>query len=177
MVPTSFRQTIGLSPSTVSLSSTTKSALIIIDSQGTYAPGAPLEISNFNSSQAAMLKAINLYRNANSPVIFIQHSAGAGAPIFNPSDENSFGFVGEVKPKEGEKVIIKQAPSSFTGTDLDEELKKLGVTQIVLTGYMSHVCVTGTARAGMEGGCKLYRFVLLLPFPYSFSRFPSIFTN
>ncbi len=31
-------------------------------------------------------------------------------------------------------------------------LKKLGKKQIVLVGYMAHVCITGTARSGMEMG-------------------------
>lgn len=42
--------------------------------------------------------------------------------------------------------------NSFTGTDLDATLKAQGIKQIVLTGYMAHVCVSGTARDGMEHG-------------------------
>lgn len=111
MAPLSFRQTIGLSPSTVSASSGS-TALIVIDAQGTYAPGAPLEISGFVEAQAAIATAVDKYRKANAPVIFVQHTAGKGAPIFDEAREESFGFVGDVKPVGSEKIIIKQAPSS-----------------------------------------------------------------
>lgn len=43
-------------------------------------------------------------------MIWIQHSAGSGAPVFNP-DNSSFDFIGDERPVAGEKVIIKQAPS------------------------------------------------------------------
>ena len=49
-------------------------------------------------------------------------------------------------------MIHKQAPSAFTGTELKSMLDRLGRKQIVLVGYMAHVCITGTARSGMEHG-------------------------
>jgi nicotinamidase-related amidase len=55
-------------------------------------------------------------------------------------------------PKNGEKVIGKQFPSSFAKTDLNEYLEGIGIKKIVLVGYMAHVCVSTTARAGVELG-------------------------
>ena len=57
-----------------------------------------------------------------------------------------------MEPKGGEKVIGKQQPGSFTGTDLDEFLKASGRNKLVLTGYMAHVCVSTTARQAAEKG-------------------------
>lgn len=37
-------------------------------------------------------------------------------------------------------MIHKQQPSSFTGTDLDEHLKKLGKKKVVLAGMLSSPC-------------------------------------
>lgn len=100
----------------------------------------------------------------------MQHTAGDGAPIFNLKDASG-DFIGDLRPQDNEKIIVKQAPSSFTGTDLHETLQKLKTKQVVLTGYMAHgemarsrpeprvrahperhfaVCVTGTARSAME---------------------------
>ncbi len=68
------------------------------------------------------------------------------------------------------KVIHKQFPSSFTDTDLKEHLEKIGKKKVVVTGmysfvkttrcrkshngtgYMAHVCVSSTTRAGDELG-------------------------
>ena len=51
-------------------------------------------------------------------------------------------------------MITKQFPSSFAKTDLHEYLQGLGDkgNKIVLSGYMAHVCVSTTARAGAELG-------------------------
>ena len=57
-----------------------------------------------------------------------------------------------MKPEKDEKVISKQQPGSFTGTDLDQVLEKSGRKKVVLTGYMAHVCVSTTARQAAERG-------------------------
>jgi len=51
-------------------------------------------------------------------------------------------------------VIKKQYPGSFTGTDLDDWIKREGEgrKKLVLTGYMAHVCVSTTARQAAEKG-------------------------
>lgn len=52
-------------------------------------------------------------------------------------------------------MISKNYPSAFASTDLDEYLNGLpdGMgKKIVLVGYMAHVCVSTTARAGAEKG-------------------------
>lgn len=69
-------------------------------------------------------------------MIWVQHTAG-DAPIFNLNDASG-DFIGDLRPKDGEKIVIKKAPSSFTGTDLQETLQKNNVKQLVLTGYMAH---------------------------------------
>lgn len=75
----------------------------------------------------------------------------AGAPVFTPGTDLAKEF-SELTPKNGEKVISKQQPGSFTGTDLEEFLKSTGKSKLVLTGYMAHVCVTTTARQADERG-------------------------
>ena len=72
---------------------------------------------------------------------------------FTPNTDLAAEF-DELKPQSGEKVISKQQPSCYAGTDLDEYLKGLGDVgkKVVLTGYMAHVCVSTTARAAAERG-------------------------
>jgi nicotinamidase-related amidase len=118
--------------------------------------GSPLAITGVDESVKVISSLVDTFRKAGGPVIFIQHTAGSGAPIFNP-DNDSYDMIGGLVAKAGEKVIVKQAPSSFTGTDLDATLKAAGVKQVVLTGYMAHVCVTGTARSGMSSMSFLER--------------------
>jgi nicotinamidase-related amidase len=83
--------------------------------------------------------------------VHIVHQVPDGAPIFTPNTELAEEFP-ELTPKDGEKVVGKQQPGSFTGTDLEEYIKSTGKTQLVLTGYMAHVCVSTTARQADEKG-------------------------
>jgi nicotinamidase-related amidase len=77
-----------------------------------------------------------------------------GAPVFTPGTDLAKEFA-ELEPKEGEKIVQKQHPSSFAGTSLDAYLKKVGKNKIVLTGYIAHVCVSTTARVGAELGYEV----------------------
>ena len=79
------------------------------------------------------------------------HKTPAGAPIFTPDTDLAKEFE-ELTPKDGEKVVEKQHPGSFTGTDLEEFVKSTGKSKLVLTGYMAHVCVSTTARQAAEKG-------------------------
>lgn len=81
----------------------------------------------------------------------IVHQTPEGAPVFTPNSELAKEF-SELEPKDGEKVIGKQFPGSFTGTDLESFIKETGKNKLVLTGYMAHVCVSTTARQAAEKG-------------------------
>lgn len=81
----------------------------------------------------------------------IVHSVPAGAPVFTPGTALAEEFA-ELTPKAGEKVVSKQHPGSFTGTDLEEFVKSTGKNKLVLVGYMAHVCVSTTARQADERG-------------------------
>ena len=58
-----------------------------------------------------------------------------GAPVFTSGTKLAAEF-DELSPKQGEAVIVKNYPGSFTGTDLQEQLEKSGKKKVVLTGYM-----------------------------------------
>ncbi|KAG9946310.1 isochorismatase, partial [Aureobasidium melanogenum] len=141
---TSFRQLIGVQPSTASVADST---LIIIDAQNEYAEGK-LKCSNTASSRKVIASLLQKYRQGNGKVVHVVHDTPDGAPVFTPGTKLAEEFE-ELAPKDGEKVIHKNHPSSFAGTDLH---KHLGGGKIVLTGYMAHVCVSTTARQGAELG-------------------------
>lgn len=129
---TSFRQMIGVQPSTASVADST---LIIIDAQNEYAEGK-LKCSNTASSRKVIASLLQKYRQGNGKVVHVVHDTPDGAPVFTPGTQLAEEFE-ELAPKDGEKVIHKNHPSSFAGTDLH---KHLGGGKIVLTGYM--VCPT-----------------------------------
>jgi len=142
MTVQSFRQIVGAAPSTASPSNST---LIIIDAQNEYADGK-LAVTNASASRKAIASLLQKYRSANGQVVHITHSVPEGAPVFTPNSDLAKEFE-ELAPKEGEKVIEKNFPSSFADTSLHEDLQKGRVgKKVVLVGYMAHVCVSTTAR-------------------------------
>lgn len=58
-----------------------------------------------------------------------------GAPVFTPGTQLPEIFE-SLAPREGEKIVTKNYPSSFAKTELDGYLKGLGKNKIVLCGYM-----------------------------------------
>ena len=57
-------------------------------------------------------------------------------------------------PLQGEPVITKNYPNSFVGTELDALLKKAGIQNLILAGFMSHMCVNSTARGAFSLGYR-----------------------
>lgn len=128
-----------------------KSALVLIDCQNTYREGI-MQLEGVEPALKECATLLKRARDAGAPVIHIQHDAGAGSPYDTKEHIGSIADI--VAPAAGEKVITKAYPSSFEGTDLDAELKRLGITDLVLAGFMTHVCVNSTARAAFNHGYR-----------------------
>jgi len=132
-----------------------KKALILIDFQNDYFEGGKMEVVN---SEKAALKAKNIlkyFREKKLPIIHIQHiSTREGATFFIPNTEG-VKINKNVKPLESEKIIIKHVPNSFIETDLLNFLTVNNVTDIVICGMMTHMCVDATTRAGKDFGFNI----------------------
>jgi nicotinamidase-related amidase len=125
------------------------SALIMVDLQNTYTQG----VMRLEGVEVAIGRAASLlerFRNSGRPVIHIVHDAGVGSLYDLTTDIVQ--IIAEVAPRDGEPVIAKNYPSSFEKTDLDAQLKALGISNIVLAGFMTHMCINSTARAGFNLG-------------------------
>lgn len=127
----SFRSMIGVQPSSAS---TSDSVLVIIDAQNEYATGK-LRVSNIETSRAVNASLLGKYRAANAPVVHVVHATPEGAPVFTPGTELAQ-ELSELTPRDGESVVTKHYPGSFTDTDLQSILKASGRSKVVLTGYM-----------------------------------------
>lgn len=141
-----LRELVGLGLSASPLAS---AALIMIDCQNTYRKGV-MQLTGVEEAIVEAKKLLARARAAKIPVIHIQHDAGAGTPY----DVNAeIGRIcDEVAPLPGEPVITKNYPNSFVATDLDEQLKALGIKNIVLAGFMTHMCINSTAHGGFNLG-------------------------
>ena len=127
------------------------SALIMIDLQNTYREG----VMALEGVEAAIVEAAALLgraREAGIPIFHVQHDAGAGSPY---DRQDRIGAIAdEVAPRGGEETIVKTYPSAFVGTDLQEKLSAAGTKDLILAGFMTHMCVNSTARSAFDLGFR-----------------------
>lgn len=125
------------------------SALVLIDCQNTYTQGV-MELEGVQAALDETAALLDRARTAGIPVIHIQHDDGPGSLYDIGGDSGA--IVDRVTPRGDEPVIVKQFPNSFVQTDLDERLKALGASNLVLAGFMTHMCVNSTARGAFNLG-------------------------
>ena len=65
--------------------------------------------------------------------------------------------VSELEPHPGPREIIspKRAYGAFDGTGLDEQLKALGVDEVVITGQHTHICVRHSSYGALIRGYRV----------------------
>jgi nicotinamidase-related amidase len=125
------------------------SALVLIDAQEWYRTG-PLALPALGPALASAALALERARTAGVPVVHVVHHGRAGTLLDAASALAA--ILPEVAPRPAEPVVAKRLPSAFTGTRLAALLQELGVTTPVLAGFMTHMCVSSTARAAAELG-------------------------
>ena len=132
-----------------------KKALIIIDIQNDYFENGKMPVINSENASLNAKKILTYFRENDLPVIHIKHiSLREGASFFL---ENSIGaeIHKNVEPKENEKIIVKHFPNAFRETQLLEYLKKINISDLVICGMMTHMCVDATTRAAKDLGFNI----------------------
>lgn len=145
---TTLRELTGMPATPAPLSG---SALIMIDLQNTYTNGV-MALEGVEPAIDNAARLLDRARDAGIPVFHIQHDAGEGTPYDVRGESGA--IVDRVAPKPGEAVIVKSVPSAFVGTDLDAQLRAAGATDLVLAGFMTHMCVNSTARSAFSAGFR-----------------------
>lgn len=145
--PQTLRQLAGIENVTPHLAD---SVILVVDAQKEYTEGA-LPLSGIEASINALAAFLARARVAQVPILHIVQLGKPGGAIM-ASDGPFADIIDAVKPLAGEVVIEKRFPSSFTGTILQTELETLGRKDLIITGYMMHMCVNSTTRDATEKG-------------------------
>ena len=130
-------------------------ALLIIDIQNDYFPGGAMELEGADAAAANASKALARARQEGVPVFHVRHlSTRPGATFFIPRTQGAE-IHAAVRPLGGERVIEKNFPNSFRGTDLERALKDAGIKELVVAGMMTHMCVDASVRHAADLGYKV----------------------
>ena len=129
-----------------------RSVLVIIDAQRDYLDGA-LPLVGIGPALEEAARLLALARREGVPVVHVVHHGKPGGALFDPTGPGS-AILPAVAPIDGEAVIVKGLPNSFAGTELDRRLKLIGRPELILVGFMTHMCVSSTARAALDLGYR-----------------------
>jgi len=131
----------------------TDSALVVIDAQQEYfAPLGKVVLPEGPAAVKQIARALAWARAAGRPVIHVVHeSRRPGATTFVPGSP-ALAVHPDAAAAPGEPVLTKHLPGSFTGTALEALLRERGIQRLVLTGFMTQMCVDTTARQAAHLG-------------------------
>ncbi len=123
--------------------------LIVIDAQMEYTAEGALTLTGLepalNNIEALLLKG----RKDGASVVHIAHEGSEGR-AFDPARGGR--IIDQVAPVEDETVITKGLPNAFAHTELQNHLAGIGRPHLVICGFMTHMCVSSTARAALDLG-------------------------
>ncbi len=154
-------------------------ALLVIDpyndfiSEGGKLWGRLKAVAEANSCIPHMLQVLNAARGAGLRVFYAMHRR------YRPGDYETWKYIapiqkaawrsksfehgtwgGEIRsefaPQAGEIVVQEHWGSSgFANTDLDLQLTRHGIHQLIVIGLIAHTCVEATVRFGAELGYEV----------------------
>ncbi|MFI1200563.1 isochorismatase family protein [Streptomyces sp. NPDC020883] len=146
MPTTTLRDINGLDSTPATLAQAT---LILVDYQNTYTRGV-MELSGWQAALDNAAALLARAREAGAKVVHVIHDGGEGSAYDIRED------VGRIHPRvapvAGEPVVVKTAPDSFVGTDLGEHVDAAGNEDVVVIGFMTHMCVASTAAGAFLRG-------------------------
>ncbi|MET9483849.1 isochorismatase family protein [Streptomyces sp. NPDC006638] len=130
-------------------------ALVVVDLQNgvvglpTVHPAAEIVARSAELADAFRAKGL--------PVVLVRVTSGApgrteGPARGLPPRADWADLVPELRQADSDIVVTKHTWGAFHGTDLDLQLRRRGVTQVVVTGIVTTKGVESTARAAHEHG-------------------------
>ncbi|MDH4585514.1 cysteine hydrolase [Pseudomonas sp. BN415] len=132
----------------------TDSACLVIDMQ--QEDGFPLhDLHRVIDNNAELLAAL---RGIDIPIIYTRHINAAdgsdlppgepldsaGRPLSYCAGTRQVAIIERLAPRPGDRVIDKPRYSAFHRTDLDRQLRELGVKRLIVSGVLTDACVLAT---------------------------------
>jgi nicotinamidase-related amidase len=129
--------------------------LLVVDVQ----KGMDVYAKKYNRNNPDLEKNIarlqSAWRKSGRPLIHVQHLSTEPQSPLRPG-QPGVEIKDEVRPLPGEPVVQKSVSSAFIGTTLESDLRRRGVTTLVVVGMQTNLCVSTTARMAGNLGFTTY---------------------
>ncbi|MGW1722175.1 cysteine hydrolase family protein [Streptomyces sp. NPDC002306] len=145
-------------------------ALVVVDVQRGFEELDFWGSRNNPGADDNIASLIDVWQATGRPVVFVRHDSSNPLSPLRPGYEGN-GFKEYVERRRGkgagaELLLTKTVNSAFLGTpDLDAWLKAAGISQVVVAGIQTNMCVETTARMGGNLG---YEVVVAYDATYTF---------
>ena len=120
-----------------------KTACLIVDVQ--QAATAPLPDGGEGVTKR-LSRLIAWCRQQMVPLVYVRQAAEEGE--ISPIDPR-------IQPREGELVLDKSYNSAFLETELEDWCGEQGITQLIVAGMMTELCVDATIQSAFERGYQV----------------------
>ncbi len=127
------------------------STILLIDCQMEYVSGA-MPLPDVASALDEIEKLLARGRNAECPIVHVAHKGGAGGMFDREAERGQLAV--QAASKQGESIIEKGLPNSFAHTNLQDILTEIGRKELIVAGFMTHMCVSSTVRAALDLGYR-----------------------
>ncbi|HEV8390476.1 MAG TPA: cysteine hydrolase family protein [Dongiaceae bacterium] len=124
-------------------------ALVIIDAQGEYRSGR-MALPGVDPALARIADLLARARSADTPILHVAQLGQQGT-LFDPTTERG-AILPQAAPAAGEPLIMKRLPNAFAGTELHERLRQAGRRNLIVAGFMTHMCISASTRAALDLG-------------------------
>jgi streptothricin hydrolase len=121
--------------------------LIVVDLQAAFVAGSDA-VPGAATLLAAATDLLDRARQSRSLIIHLQNDGAPG----EPDEPGTAGWALHVEPEAGETVIRKTGDDGFEGTDLGDILAARDIRRLAITGLLSEMCVSATARSARQRG-------------------------
>lgn len=150
--------------------SNTRQALIVVDVQNDFCPGGTLAVSHGDEVVAPLNKLIDEFLERDDPVYLsrdwhprqTKHFAEYGGiwPVHCVQNTEGAAFHPALRRDPRVKVVSKglgdtDCYSAFDETDLESQLHRAGVEELVVGGLATDYCVKSTVLGAIDRGFKV----------------------
>jgi len=145
-----------------------KAALVVVDVQRDFCPGGALAVPHGDTILPALNDVITTFSKSHFPVVFTRDwhpsnhcsfkERGGPWPRHCVARTTGAKFHSRLKVPRGSIIVSKatrpnsEAYSGFQGTNLQNRLKRLGVTSLFVGGLATDYCVKQTALDALDAG-------------------------
>jgi len=129
-------------------------ALVVIDVQESFRQREDWAAVSNPKIAEQVSRLVEAARAKGDLVVWVLHSAPGTGTVFDPA----LGFVRLIdglEPAAGEPVVHKTSHNAFTTTNLQQQLTRRGVREVVVCGIRTEQCCETTTRVAADLGYEV----------------------